>query len=60
VTGGLGNAPQQQVRAAYDEHSIVVYRAYSQEIAERAVLLFEIRELISRLLPDTPRKDANG
>jgi hypothetical protein len=36
LTGSPGNPPQ-QVRGAYDEDSIVVYQAYSQEIAERAV-----------------------
>src|SRR5260370_22008784 len=37
VTAGSGDIPERQVRGIYDEHTIVVYQAYSREIAENAV-----------------------
>jgi hypothetical protein len=37
VTAGSGDIPARQVRGMYDEHTIVVYQAYSREIAENAV-----------------------
>lgn len=37
VTAGPGKIPERQVRGRYDEHAIVVYQAYSREIAERSI-----------------------
>ena len=37
VTASAGSVPWRQVRAVYDESSLVVYQAYTSEIADAAL-----------------------